>query len=207
MEISCFYEPCCNLSDEIKKKDRELISMWQKTWSYYGWEPRVYQLKDIINHPKYEDVSKKVSSFPTVNDLEYEKMCYVRWLCMIDKTGWFTDYDVMNYGFRPTSFGNKLVCAGRHLGGSSLYATKNMYKKFIDVFLNFIADEKSVHFSDMIILNYVFNYDCCFLNIEDQHYSESLLLQHYSNNLYGRVNKNKIIKQDLRYKKICHELL
>jgi hypothetical protein len=181
--------------------------MWRKTWCCYGWEPKVYQLKDIINHPRYEDLLKKVSSFPTVNDSEYEKMCYVRWLCMIDKTGWFTDYDVMNYGFRPTSFGDKLVSTGRYVGGWSLYVTKNMHKKFIDVFLNSTVNKKSVHFSDIIILDSVFNHDCYFLNIEDVNYSESLLLQHYSNNLYGRVGKNEIIKQDFRYKKILNELL
>lgn len=201
MKVYCFYEPISVFINNQISSDERMIDYWKKSWSFYGWEPIVLRLKDIKKNEAYKSLLDRVLAFPTTNHLEFEVYCYLRWLCMIERGGWFSDFDVINYGFRPAAYGNSVVSAGESLGGSVIYGPKNFYKKIINTFLKVSPDLEKDHISDMIILDNYFQVDAA-LKIEKIKYDKNSLLQHYAVAEYGHKERTNIVYEDERFKKI-----
>ena len=60
-------------------------------------------LKDAERHPLFREFDERTKLLPTVNPGDYELACYRRWLAVARAGGGFmSDYDVVNYGFKPT---------------------------------------------------------------------------------------------------------
>lgn len=95
MKIVAFYEEVGRGPDEAK-----LIDMWAQAWTRAGFEPEVLSLKDAKRHPRFEELSAKARTYPTVNNPEFEWLCFVRWCAFqnsfngIRNIGIITDYDV-----------------------------------------------------------------------------------------------------------------
>ena len=95
MKIHCFYHPLGN-------QDHLVIELWRQSWQDHGWDPVILGIDEAQKHPRFEQFKSAVLKLPTINGRDYETMCYLRWLAMaMQGPGWFTDYDVMNYGFKP----------------------------------------------------------------------------------------------------------
>ena len=92
-----------NISELAKhEKQIEMLRHWSASWAKRGWEPVVLSRKHAENHPFCAEYESRVRRLPTVNDLNYETACYLRWLAVAASGGGFMcDYDVVNYSFTP----------------------------------------------------------------------------------------------------------
>lgn len=212
MNIYTFYEKIYESDDSAQL---EMIQIWKESWSYYGWTPIVLDMKDVMHHVLYEKMKNVCSKFPTTNNPIYELYCFLRWLSMDNRGGWFTDYDIINYGFKPIDYGNKVVTTSYQLGGNTIYGPQNFYKEIINAILSYKIDEmdfinidgvKTPHISDMHLLT---NLMIKKLLIVDECLDQekcygldgykNCKLIHYANS-YIPKNKNRlsIIKDDLK---------
>jgi len=201
MKVYCFYEPVNVFINNQISSDERMIDYWKKSWSFYGWEPVVLSLKDLKKDEIYKSVLDRVLTFPTTNHLEFEVYSYLRWLCMTERGGWFSDFDVINYGFKPAAYGNSVVSTRESLGGSVVYGPKNFYKKIINMFLQVNPDLEKDHISDMLILDNCFLADAA-LKVEKVKYDKNSLLQHYAVSEYGHMERADTVYEDERFKKI-----
>lgn len=212
MNIYTFYEKIDGFNESSQL---DLIKIWKKSWSYYGWNPVVLDMKDVIMHPLYEKLKNACSKFPTINNSTYELYCFLRWLSMEKRGGWFTDYDIINYGFEPFDYGNKIVTTSYQIGGSTIYGPVEFYKNIIDIILTHkITDSdfidingiKTPHISDMHLLSHallkkLINVDECLYQEKCyglEEYQKYKLI-HYANT-YIPKNKTRldVIKEDPR---------
>jgi len=210
MNIYTFYH---KIHESVHNDQIKLIDLWTKSWSYYGWNPIVLTMNDVKSHQQYKRFDSVCRSFPTVNAVEFEVMCYLRWLPMSLLGGWFTDYDVINYGFEPTDLGDKIVTTTNQIGGSTVFGTVNFYERVIDTILNYkisktdvitLHGKTSPHISDLYLLSKTIRPDIM-LNIEKCYgidgYETSPLV-HYGNAYIKRPdNRIDVIKKDSRFSK------
>jgi len=107
MNITCFYQPLISNSEitDFSKDSLELIKLWVKSWSDNGWNPIVLSLEDAKKHPRYYEIDLKDYSSNlykySINGPEYLELCYSRWFAYACYDGFWSDYDVINYGFTP----------------------------------------------------------------------------------------------------------
>jgi hypothetical protein len=158
MNIYTFYEPINFLSHH---KNEKILEIWEKSWRYYGWNPIILNLDDAKRHPFYEDYIKKCQQFPTVNNKDYEILCFLRWLAVAEVGGWHCDFDIINYGFEPIDYKEHVVtCTHWSLGASTIHLSKAGYENLISLIYNYEVSEKDInhefkqyHVSDMTILH------------------------------------------------------
>lgn len=159
MDVFTYYE-------DIGRGTDPLIPLWHESWRKHGWNPTVLGLAEAELHPDFELFVKGVSRLPTVNDRKYEMSCYIRHLAMWQVGGGLlTDYDVMNYGFKPDSM---VVIAEahpepNHIGTlddrgvpCAIYGTQEGYAWFCSQLMTWPASNCSdrngkPHVSDMVI--------------------------------------------------------
>lgn len=158
MNIYAFYDPIGTQTQEYT----DLISVWEKSWRYYGWNPIILTLKDAQKHEKYNELYDKADSYPTINGKQFEMYCFLRWLAIAHVGGWYTDVDMINYGFIPHDYGEVSVTTQHYsIAPATVYLTK---KKYNDIIINslinhevtesdFIASVNKYHVADMTILN------------------------------------------------------
>ena len=138
MNIYTYYQ---NLNPQKEPENLWLLDVWKKSWSYYGWNPVVLTLDDAKRYPMYDQFHAKCQTYPTVNHKDYEMACYIRWLKMFDKSGWTTDFDVINYGFEPIDYQNDIISLTGSMGGSTIFGPNMFYQNVIDVIMNYTFDE------------------------------------------------------------------
>lgn len=107
-QVVTYYVPVEGLwSDESQ---RELISIWQKSWSKYGWTATVLTEADITTHPRFGFFNEQFKSKPSEYQITYTSACFLRWLAASHyaqprcESIMLVDYDVINYGFEPFEF-------------------------------------------------------------------------------------------------------
>lgn len=158
MNIYAFYDPIGVQSQEYT----DLISIWEKSWKYYGWNPIILTLKDAQKHERYDELYNKAEKYPTVNIKQFEMYCFLRWLAIAHIGGWYTDVDMINYGFLPHDYGVESVTTYVHgIAPATVYLTKKKYNDLIiESLINYETTESDYmlsmnkyHVSDMTILN------------------------------------------------------
>lgn len=89
----------------IKQHDnRRFLKLWLRAWHRAGYQPHLLTLRDASSHPQYHSLREAFERFPTVNSLDYEVACYVRWLAFrMAGGGIFTDYDLLPFGYLELS--------------------------------------------------------------------------------------------------------
>jgi hypothetical protein len=81
-----------------------IVRLWAESWRTHGWEPRILTERLVHADPEFNRFLAKVGTFPTKTARAYENACYLRWLALLGAGGgWLTDYDVINFGFKPRS--------------------------------------------------------------------------------------------------------
>jgi len=203
MNVYAFFEPI----DEnwIDHSDyQKIIDLWKKSWSFYGWNPIIYGIDECKKHAQYDVIYKFCEKLPTVNPKKYEMFCYLRWLYMANVGGWYSDVDMINYGFTPIDYKNKIVTTGFALHCSPIYMDNNNYQKLIDSYFNidessYVLINNKIHYSDMYILKKFSENIEIKLHLCDQYpddVKEKHVLAHYP----FRSNRHKIIQEDKRSK-------
>jgi hypothetical protein len=97
MNIYTFFSPVAGISGQA-----EVIRVWELSWRRRGWTPRILTPRDAQAHPRFKEFDVRVRTYPTANNPEYERLCYIRWLALAQVGGgWMTDTDVINYAFFP----------------------------------------------------------------------------------------------------------
>ena len=87
-----------------------MIDHWRRSWAKQGWNPVVLGVEDAKRNPMFREFDEKCQKLPTVNPIEYELACYRRWMAVAAAGGGFmSDYDVINYGFKPRQPESNLV--------------------------------------------------------------------------------------------------
>lgn len=137
------------------RDDAALVALWKEQWEAKGWATVVLGESDAKAHRLYDLAQRAWAVFPTVNNREYERACWNRWLAMSAVGGgWMSDYDVMPMGNLPSGSGElQFFSKGMNdpVVPCLVWGTKDGYESAIYHFLNF----KTVglkHFSDMIAL-------------------------------------------------------
>jgi len=77
------------------------LDLWREAWSEAGWEPKILTLQDAKRHPRFAHYEKKLYEQVRIlhNPVEYNRMCFLRWLAMAAAGGGFmSDYDVLPLG-------------------------------------------------------------------------------------------------------------
>ena len=200
MNIYTYYQ---SLHPHKHSENMWLLDVWKKSWSYHGWTPVVLTLDDAKSHPMYEHFYKQCDKYPTINTKEYEMACYVRWLAMASRSGWTTDYDVINYGFKPANYNDDVVSLTGAMGGSTIYAPQTFYEHIVNVIMNYKYDKninvitlynkQHVHVSDMTIMNLCLSPTKIIL-LEKYYGSDgydSSPLVHYNNYHVSQKNTNR----------------
>lgn len=101
MRVFTYYQ---FLHPQRHQAEREMLRIWQESWARFGWTPTCLSIDDAAEHPLYERFQARVSTFPTVNDHDYELACFVRHLAfatVADGESVFVDYDTLNLGWTP----------------------------------------------------------------------------------------------------------
>jgi hypothetical protein len=227
MNVYAFYEPINE--PWIDQNDQKiLIDLWKKSWSHYGWNPVIITLDDAKNHSLYKDFYKKIESFPTVCPKIYDMYCFLRWMSFAKYGGWMSAVSVMNYGFTPIEFNDKIVTSNAHpllVPTAAIHVPKNKIDLIINTILNYSLKESDTiqsagvnkpHISDMILLNNSYeiskNIDMT-LNVSSTFRPgerwEKALIVHYpvpTIHMYGDRDKHKtrtqVILEDPRWKQI-----
>ena len=105
--VYTYYEPVEGLEKDDHQK---MITHWRRSWAKQGWNPVVIGKKEAEKHPFFEEYSQRILNLPTVNPKDYEVSCFYRWLAVACLGGGFlSDYDVVNYGFKPRTAPADLV--------------------------------------------------------------------------------------------------
>lgn len=97
MTVHTYFE-CLDAQDGTEG----LLELFTRSWERQGWSVRVLTRLDVIRHPDYEQYLAAISRIPTANRPDFEVLCFLRYLAMLQAGGGLmVDMDVINYGFTP----------------------------------------------------------------------------------------------------------
>ena len=158
MNVVCFFENI--IHSRIGKDADKLISLWEESWSRWGWNPIVAGIKHAKQHPMYDafnDTSSPLYTYST-NNPKHLRLCYLRWLAYHSFGCTWADLDVMNYGVTPAMmpklsdlpiYFSKSGCCGHSNKKGYSKIIKNL-SRFLDekTTQNFIIDNEQ-HTNDM----------------------------------------------------------
>ena len=149
----------------------QALSLWNESWTRAGWTAQVLSQEDARRAPGYEHFLSSFYELPTVNSIEYEVSCYMRWVAMSVVAGpgaVLTDYDVLNVAWQEQEVPAKL----RVLEGivpAVVIGSAAEFGRIADFFADFKVPETQeereaehfvkkdggqVHLSDMILVQH-----------------------------------------------------
>lgn len=206
MNIYTYWEPVpgINLEDSYR-----LLMLWRKNWHAMGFNPVVLKERHAQEHTRFAEIDDRVRKFPTVNDPEYERHCYLRYLAMAHVGGGvMVDNDVFCYGEYPfppnMNTTRKLVSLQGHIP-SCVYGARGAYEAIIkEIYLYqvSIADVSEAgipHVSDMYIFlrNKAMPYrsESIVKNFGDEGWKEAPLVHFSNGSMRGLSPRWKHIQQ------------
>jgi hypothetical protein len=116
-----------------------IVALWARSWSEQGWKPVVLDEETAKLHADYPTLLRRIPHLPTVNAIDYETACYVRWLALAQAGGGLmVDFDVLNKGFPPDHLhpgSRHLLVLGADRIPCAVYATPEGVKEITRWFL------------------------------------------------------------------------
>jgi hypothetical protein len=211
--ITCFYQPIILDSKvtDFSKDSLELIKLWKKSWINNGWNPIVSSLEDAKKHPRYSEIDLTDYSSNlykhSINGSSYLELCYSRWFAYAYHGGFWSDYDVINYGFTPENAEHLFQYDPVFIDniGSCGFATARGHSIIIEGFISAFKDhgiienilllqkkhKQTKDISDMHInrrdksqINFPTNNSLCCDNFSNSNWRNSNLV-HYHNGLWN----------------------
>ena len=79
----CTYFEALGSDEASLKKYAEMLDIWKESWTKQGWKTKILNEKDAALHPRYKEIKATLLTLPTVNVIEYELSCYLRWVAAI----------------------------------------------------------------------------------------------------------------------------
>lgn len=145
------------------RNEQPLIELWAKSWSRFGWTPKILGLSDFKESAGYRAFDSKVTTFPTVNQPVYEAACFRRWKAMEGSGGGLcTDYDLINNGLMPADldrlFKSRAITVLEDGVPSAVCGGASGFRKMCDYMKEYVLDPKKdtvngkPHVSDMFIV-------------------------------------------------------
>ena len=142
--------------------------MWNESWTHAGWATQVLSQEDARRSPRYDQYLSAFFELPTVNRVEYEVACYMRWVAMSMVAGEgavMADYDVLNLGWPAQEVPARLTVLQGSVP-SVVIGTAAEFERIADFFANFklppsdeertaqhlLKEDGQVHLSDMVLV-------------------------------------------------------
>jgi len=99
--IYTYYDESVSVTQS--ENQRNILDIWQRSWSKHGWGPLVLGPPEAQKHPLFTKLTEHVKrEYRGPNPLIYELACFHRWLALaVVGGGYMSDYDVVNYGLAP----------------------------------------------------------------------------------------------------------
>lgn len=150
MKIFTYFEPLSNAGP--------LLDYWYSVWTDRGFEPVFLSLGNARAHPKFDVFSKKIGTLPTVNNVEYERACYLRWLAFAQVGGIFSEYDVFPFDDLPVKLTDLgLINYNQHRSPGFITGLVGAAERVVEAILAYVPRPEDVtfgrqHVSDMIIM-------------------------------------------------------
>lgn len=135
-----------------------LIELFTRSWERQGWQVRVLTRADVVHHPDYEQYLAAISRIPTANRPDFEIVCFLRYLAMLNVGGGLlVDMDVINYGYTPDMLPRGMDYTLQR--GSGTFGSQYFYGWLCYEFANWTRTRVPVwtvnglpHWSDMVFL-------------------------------------------------------
>jgi hypothetical protein len=137
-----------------------LLLIWRDAWAKQGYEPIVLNETHARKHELASFLENKVRMLPTLNVIEYEMACYMRWAAMAAVGGGImTDADVIPYGpveeFNRQGQKTTLTSLQGHVP-CCVFGSKAAYEQVVRQMIEYKVSSKDVeegeqmpHVSDM----------------------------------------------------------
>jgi hypothetical protein len=187
------------------KNDFKLIGLCAQSWAKHGWGFTLLNEEVAKRSEFYSAVKEKMRAYPTVNNPEYELICFLRW-CALEAVGGglFIDYDMINYGFGCREFsGDTILSYGgkNHIETTPpVFLTHEGVRKLIQCFLTWphgLAFNLNgrPHLSDMHVISVKLDWlnwireNVCYVYERSEGW-ETAQLVHYSNS--SSANRDSI---------------
>lgn len=149
--VYTYFDPDVNFPHQ-----REIITLWSKSWTNHGWHPRI--IRSHKAQPGYQEFENRVDCFPTVNKREYERACYLRWFELWRLGGGFmTDYDVINFGFKPRAPKGPVEILDRTYVPCAVMCNAAGASAIKNRIYNYVPRPDEKHISDMTIFKTMFD--------------------------------------------------
>ena len=173
MRAVCYFNDC-----SVPECPHQLLARWARSFASHGFDPIVLDESCARKHPRFDEIDAMIATFPTVNGATYERSCWMRWLAYkVCAPAFFTDIDVINYGFTPKDVDTRFPMSSHYTQASPavVYATDVGLEYFIANFPNapiwVMSHMGRPHVSDMILYQRCFAgqftghcVDCCYPN-------------------------------------------
>lgn len=179
---------------------KHLINICKKSWENNGWKFNILNKEDSKKHLLYNNFLNKIKQYPTINNIDYELACYLRWLAFDMCDGICIDYDIINISFNPLELNESTFFGGI----TPAYKCSDLMIKWI---MECDINNFKNHISDLLIYDYNIrngNQNVKYYNISgdlynDEKYYEKPLI-HFSNSgvkKYGGTTRIKFIEDYL----------
>ena len=85
------------LADVEKSTDQETLDVWKEEWTRAGFDARILTMEDATAHPNFNSYKQTLQDSVALHaPIEYNSMCFYRWLAMATVGGGFmSDYDTL----------------------------------------------------------------------------------------------------------------
>ncbi len=152
MRIFTYFEPILEHYKQAHHGD--VVDLWRESWEKLSCPTTVLSRADAERNPIYQKLRDHISTFPTLNNRQYEEACFVRW-CAAQLAGdepfVFMDYDIF-----PTALfqGWPEVNGLAEFGAipSCVMGKGSHFTRFIQAFLEFQPSPHQGHMSDMGVI-------------------------------------------------------
>lgn len=145
--VYTYYEVVPGLWSEDSQ--RKLIEIWKKSWRNHGWNPIVLNEKFVSTHPRYRFFKEHFWALPTEYGHDYEGACFLRWLAVAHAGGgMMTDYDVINYGFKPRDVSQStmtLFTDGPPVSMGAVLGCKQHFLDMCELFAAWVPDDEDIN--------------------------------------------------------------
>lgn len=156
MQIVTYYQ------DLGAPENRILLALWRDSWRSNGWEPVVLGPEDAGEHPGWSIARDHYSRWPTLNQKEFEMVCFDRWFAYEAYAAihggytWFTDLDTLNYSLPPLDKRNVTLSQNKAVAGTTFCFSSMQLKHATRCLGTYIPTEEDVfeskpHVSDLIL--------------------------------------------------------
>lgn len=93
--VYTYYDPVPSMPSQ-----EWMLQKWSYEWTRLGFLPKILSRQDAMSHANFAELEKHFQKYPSINPLEYELACWLRWIAMVQVGGGLMlDYDVLPYGF------------------------------------------------------------------------------------------------------------